>query len=205
MRSLDYSGAELRQGIAFDWIPDKTQIKKVNIITGRGIADVKLSEMVDKEDVKNNEPIYSDDMYHMIFEILGETDLEKLVFIQRYIIRLIVDILEERRCDWNTPENRPALWVKGDDILSDAGKLSVSIATVSASSGLIHIGLNANAKKFPDLVKATTLYELWLHDAQNRSSEIFDELLGSFDRYLKYYIKTEFQDILVATSKVTSR
>jgi hypothetical protein len=49
---------------------------------------------------------------------------------------------------------------RGDDLYVGEGKLSVSVATVSPVSGLIHLGLNVTAAGVP--VKAACLADLGL-------------------------------------------
>jgi hypothetical protein len=128
---------------------------------------------------------------NLIIQAGNFRDLEKLVYMQRYFVRLIADALLEMNETLD-------LEVRGDDIMIGEGKLSVSIATCSVTSGLIHIGLNANATKCPEGVVMATLYRAF----ESTSEEGFAKSLDMFDFSLRTKIKAELQDILVATSKV---
>lgn len=179
-----YTGAELAPGIAFRTFRDSTAV--YNIIVTRGEANVSLDHMVDIEDVMDSEPIYSEDMLNFIIEVIGCTDLEKLVFIQRYFVRLIGEIVES----YNS-----TTYYKGDDIMVEGKKLSVSIATVSNASGLIHIGLNASGDKYPEGVNAIAL------------SDFIPDHIG-LDYFIEAVIESmasEINDIFIATTKVISR
>ena len=88
--------------------------------------------MVDIEDVINNEPIYSKKMLNFIIEQFN-CPLEQMVWTQRLFMSIIKETLEEIGAK---------LTRDGDDLFFDNRKLSVSIATKSITSCLIHTGLN---------------------------------------------------------------
>lgn len=102
------------------------------IICFKGPVEVNLSEMVDIEDVINNEPIKSDKMANFIIEIFN-SNLREAIFRQRLFISIIKETLE----DMDIVVKR-----KGDDLFYNGKKLSVSIATKSTTSTLIHTGIN---------------------------------------------------------------
>lgn len=181
----NYTGAELVPGIAYKTFGDSTAI--YNIIVTRGEADVPIEHMVDLEDVIEDSPIYSEDMLNFIIEIIGCTDLEKLVFIQRYFIRLIGEFVE----DFSS-----SIYYKGDDIMFEDGKkMSVSIATISKTSGLIHIGLNVSGTKYPKGVEAASLLDILPNED---ALEVFIEnVVGK--------MRSEINDIFIATTKVITR
>jgi hypothetical protein len=54
---------------------------------------------------------------------------------------------------------------KASDLFVGERKLSVSVATASASSSKVHLGLNITSKGVPDGVKAIGLAELGINDA----------------------------------------
>lgn len=151
---LTYDGRQL----APHWIYRNHDFLGNAIVAWRGECEVKLTEMVDIEDVKANAPIYSPQMVHFIAEFF-DLDLEKTVYRQRLLIVTAKEWLEERL---NTPVIR-----RGDDLFvkrpqdDRTGKLSVSIATCSPVSTLIHTGFNVLTEGTP--VATTGLAELQIN------------------------------------------
>ncbi len=106
-----------------------------DVIVGfRGAADVRITEMVDLEDVRQVAPIASDEMLHFLIEMF-EVRLGQMVWVQRLFILMLFEHLVRR-----VPAEK--LSREGDDIFYDGRKLSVSIATVSPVSGRLHTALN---------------------------------------------------------------
>ena len=138
---IKYIGSQL----APHWIYKNFGLQGDAIVAFKGECEVKLTEMVDIEDVINNEPIYSKYMLSFISEQFG-VNLVEGVFRQRLLMCIIKELLEER-----------GVFVKrnGDDLIVGGGKLSVSIATKSVTSILIHTGLNILSEGAP--VKASGL------------------------------------------------
>ena len=135
--------------------------------------------MVDIEDVINSEPIYSKYMLSFITEQFG-ISLSEGVLRQRLLICIIKELLEDR-----------GILVKrnGDDLLIDNKKLSVSIATKSFTSVLIHTGLNILSDGAPVAASGLTS-ELGINDIEYFATEIMR-------RY-----SNELQDISLACTKV---
>ena len=149
------------------------------IVAFIGECEVALTEMVDIEDVINNEPIYSKSMLSFITEQFN-VNLVEGVFRQRLLICIIKELLEER-----------GIFVvrNGDDLMIDGKKLSVSIATKSTTSILIHTGLNILSEGAP--VKASGLTsELGITDIKEFALEV-----------MKRYSE-ELEDINLASTKV---
>ncbi|MCK4776815.1 MAG: DUF366 family protein, partial [Actinomycetia bacterium] len=139
--------------------------------------------MVDLEDFRNNETIFSNDMLHFIIEI-DERDLEKTVLRQRIVISIIketIEILNE-----NLRIKR-----EGDDlfILKKNGhkKITVSVATLSPASSLIHVGINISSEGIP--VPAIGLEEIGV-DYKKVAGIVLEK------------IKKEFIDVESSTLKV---
>lgn len=132
---IDYDGSQL----APHYIYKNFNLLGNSLIAFRGKCNVKLDKMVDLEDVKAKSKIYSEDMLHFIGEFFG-ISLKQAVLYQRLLIVIIKEILEEK-----------GIQVKrvGDDIFLVKKKLSISIATVSLVSALIHIGINISSKNTP--------------------------------------------------------
>ncbi len=177
---LIYDGRQL----APHWIYRQHHLLGNAIVAFRGPCEVKLSEMVDLEDVKANAPIYSPEMIHFIAEFF-DLDLEKTVCRQRLLIVTAKEYLETRLVQ--------QVQRRGDDLYltrpSDGqpGKLSVSIATSSPISTLIHTGFNVRTEGTP--VATVGLAELEI-DPDEFALEVLS-------RYT-----TEVEDIWLARCKV---
>ena len=172
---IKYIGSQLSP----HWIYKKFKIQGDAIVAFIGECEVNLSEMVDIEDVINNEPIYSKCMLSFITEQFG-ISLSEGVFRQRLLMCIIKELLEKK-----------GIFVvrNGDDLMIDGKKLSVSIATKSLTSILIHTGLNILSEGAP--VKASGLQsELGINDIKSFAIEVMD-------RY-----SSELDDINMACSKV---
>src|SRR5690242_21514731 len=129
-RQITYDGRQL----APHWIYRQLNMKGNATVAFIGPCRVELSEMVDIEDVKQSAPIFSPLMLHVIAELF-DGDLHQTVYRQRLLIVTAKELLE-------TLTDRQVTR-KGDDLYlprSDGspGKLSVSIATASPTSTLIH-------------------------------------------------------------------
>lgn len=174
-KEIKYIGSQL----APHWIYKNFKLQGDAIVAFVGECEVALTEMVDIEDVINNEPIYSKSMLSFITEQFN-VNLVEGVFRQRLLICIIKELLEER-----------GIFVvrKGDDLMIDGRKLSVSIATKSTTSILIHTGLNILSEGAP--VKASGLTsELGITDIKEFALEV-----------MKRYSE-EIEDINLASTKV---
>ena len=172
---IKYIGSQL----APHWIYKNFGLQGDAIVAFKGECEVKLTEMVDIEDVINNEPIYSKYMLSFITEQFS-VGLTEGVFRQRLLMCIIKELLEER-----------GIFVvrNGDDLMIDGAKLSVSIATKSTTSILIHTGLNILSQDAP--VKACGLTsEFGINDIKEFALEV-----------MKRYSE-EIEDIILAGTKV---
>lgn len=161
------------------WIYKNFKMQGDAAVAFVGECEVKLTEMVDIEDVINNEPIYSKSMLSFITEQFN-VDLIEGVFRQRLLICIIKEVLENRGF---------RIERSGDDLFFEGKKLTVSIATKSMTSILIHTGINIDSAGAP--VKASGLTsELGITDIKNLANEI-----------LKRYSE-EIDDIIMASTKV---
>jgi len=185
---ITYTGAELSP----HWIYRTFGIKGSAIAAFIGPVRVNLSEMVDIEDVINNEPISSDKMLNFIIEDF-DIGLGQMISNQRLFICIVKEVLEEYGLH---PERR------GDDIYLDVsggaadnkidgdkkGKLSVSIATKSLTSSLIHTALNIVSSGAP--VTVSSLNGAGIYDIR----EFGDKILKKFT--------DEIEDMAFAKAKV---
>ena len=174
-KEIKYIGSQLSP----HWIYKNFKIQGDSIVAFIGECEVKLTEMVDIEDVINNEPIYSKLMLSFISEQFGINLIEG-VLRQRLLITIIKELLEEK-----------GIFVvrNGDDLIIDGRKLSVSIATKSVTSVLIHTGLNIISEGA--LVAAAGLQsELGISDIKQFALDV-----------MKKYSE-EIDDIILASTKV---
>ena len=172
---VKYIGSQL----APHWIYKNYKIQGDAIVAFCGECEVKLSEMVDIEDVINNEPIYSKYMLSFITEQFG-INLMEGVLRQRLLITIIKELLEQK-----------GVFVvrNGDDLMIQGKKLSVSIATKSINSILIHTGLNIISEGAP--IEASGLKsELGIDDIKTFAMNVMS-------RYVD-----EIEDIKLACAKV---
>lgn len=171
-KEIKYIGSQL----APHWIYKNFKTQGDAIVAFCGECEVKLTEMVDIEDVINNEPIYSKYMLSFITEQFN-VELVEGVFRQRLLICCIKEALENR-----------GFTVKrsGDDLFINNKKLSVSIATKSLTSTLIHTGVNILSDGAPIPVSGlesdlgiTDIKEFAIEVMTSYSEEIDDIVLAS--------------------------
>ena len=129
---IDYDGSQLHHAFAYE----QADVLGATICYFRGGADVK-EHLVDLEDSLADDFIKSEEMWHFIIEIPEATITEMVVW-QRLFISMCTDEIK-KEC-----KNPRMVRRIGDDITIGLRKLSVSIATLSRFSGLIHIGININ-------------------------------------------------------------
>ena len=174
-KEIKYIGSQLSP----HWIYRNFGLQGDAIVAFCGECEVKLAEMVDIEDVINNEPIYSKYMLSFISEQFG-IGLSEGVYRQRLLMCIIKELLEER-----------GIFVvrNGDDLMINGKKLSVSIATKSITSVLIHTGLNIVSEGTP-IETSGLKSELGINDIKAFAEQVMQ-------RY-----SDELEDINMAVSKV---
>jgi len=150
--------------------------------------------MIDAEDVVKNDPIWSDDAINIIAE-LPFTNIVAGVALQRLMIRVIAELISV------THTSDCLFYTDGDDIMSVSRdnltrkKYSVSIATQSSTSTLIHIGLNITAgKKAPNFAGSLSeVFPYWITTPDG---------VSTFCSSLAPKLKNELNDLYSATVKV---
>lgn len=125
-----------------------------SIVGFRGPCCVEFTHMVDIEDLKARSPIYGSDMLHFIIEHFDH-DLEKAVLRQRLLVAITKDLLEKQGV---------SLQRTGDDLYFQGRKLSISIATATPVSTMIHLALNISTEGTP--VPTAGLVEMGFHPEQ---------------------------------------
>ncbi len=144
-QEIPYTGRELRSG----WIADTAAIEGDALVAFVGPCEVPLEHMVDMADVRRGVPIQAARMLHFLAEH-SDTDLARTVLRQRLLVCRAAEILNQTSAQ--------QVWRDGDDLFVGERKLSVSIATASPLSTLIHLGLNIDPSGAP--VPAIGLDEL---------------------------------------------
>lgn len=159
---LAYTGAELGS----HWIYRHFGLQGDAMVAFAGPCEVKITEMVDLADVQAGDSIYSEAMLHLIVEHF-QADLRSMVLRQRLLTCQIQSLLKAHGVEVRR---------SGDDLYQGQNKLSVSIATVSPVSGLIHFGINIRSENTP--VPTCCLIEFgidWQDFAQQLLSNYADE------------------------------
>jgi hypothetical protein len=134
-RRITYDGSQLRA----HWILREFGIAGDALVAFEGPCRVLDEEMADLEDL-GGPGIRADAMLHFVWERFDGGDLEAAVLRQRLLTCIAAEILRERGL---------ALQRDGDDLFVDARKLSISIATRSLVSTLLHFALNVRNEGTP--------------------------------------------------------
>jgi len=183
-QTINYTGEQLSSL----WIYQQTGLQGDAMVSFIGKADVR-EHMVDLEDIRNEAFIYSEQMLHFLVEHFNG-DLEKAVLRQRMLIVIIKECLDRvlgskfkvqgSMPPTNLEPRTSNLERQGDDLYVDERKLSVSIATLSPVSSLIHVGLNISNQNTP--VKTFGLNEIMEVDA---ISEFSETVMCRYDQEMK--------------------
>ncbi|HYC78916.1 MAG TPA: DUF366 family protein [Planctomycetota bacterium] len=161
----DYDGTQLRP----HFLRKRFGVTGDAAVAFRGRCDVRGDALLDLADREAGAFIVSADMVHVIVERF-EVDLVRGVLVQR--------LLAARCADRVRAATGRAVERRGDDVYVDGRKLNVSLATVSATSTLIHFGVNVDPAGAP--VPAVGLAELKVDPAA-----FAEGLLDDLDRELE--------------------
>lgn len=148
---IAYDGSQLRA----HWILQRCGIVGDATVAFRGPCKVAGAEIADLADI-DGPGIAGDDMVHVLQEVFSTPDLWLAVHRQRLLAAQAVEVLRGLV---------PGVAVQrtGDDLYVGAGKLSISIATVSPVSALLHFAVNATPGGAP--VATATLADLGVEPA----------------------------------------
>lgn len=166
--NLTYDGSQLSSLWAFK----HCGLQGDSIVAFRGACRVKGRSLVDIADQMAGFFIYSPDMLHFIAEHF-DNDLEKAVLRQRL---LVTAAKEEFEGKLKRPLSR-----RGDDLFAEGRKLSVSIATITPVSTMIHLGINISCEEVP--VPAIGLIDLGLQGTDVFS--VAEEILAAYAEEMK--------------------
>ncbi len=174
---IKYTGSELIP----HWIYKNFNLLGDSAVAFIGECEVKLTEMVDISDVINNEPIYSKKMLNIIVEHFN-IELVEGVLRQRLLVAMVKELIEKLIPDVKIIRD-------GDDLFYNNKKLTVSIATKSITSVLIHLGINIDPEGAP--VQASGL----------TTDLNISDIKGFAENLLENY-KNEMQSVNEAACKV---
>lgn len=128
-----YDGSQLRA----HWILEQTGIVGDAMIAFRGACAVSQVEMADLVDLQAAAVIAGNDMLHFLWESFSHPDLLLCVHRQRLLAAQAGECLRE------LAPRLQGLRRQGDDLYVGDGKLSISVATASPVSSLLHFAVNA--------------------------------------------------------------
>lgn len=169
-----YSGRELRSR----WIAEQFGLEGDAIVAFRGACRVEGGDLVDLEDFEAGNIVAGRDMLHFIVEIFG-LGLLGITLAQRLLCSIAREVA-------NSSAEPGPVERKGDDLFVGNGKLSVSVATVSPVSGLIHLGINVTKEDVP--VEAACLNDLGIDPAR-----FADRLMSRFAEEVDSSIRASFK------------
>lgn len=175
---IAYDGSQLRA----HWILAQTGLAGDAVVAFRGPCCVADHEMADLADL-DGPGIAADDMVHFVWECFSDTSLLLAVHRQRLLSATALEVLK-------TMESLPSMRREGDDLYVGEGKLSISIATASPVSSLIHFAVNARQGGAP--VRIASLEDLRIEPR-------------AFAESLLSRIVSEQESIAVARSKVRAK
>lgn len=173
-KEINYDGSQLSPLYAYI----NHRVEDDSILAFRGGCNVSFEKMIDAEDLVASSKICSDDMLHFIVEIFNESLVTTVAF-QRILVGLAQEILTEKNYIFTR---------SGDDLYYNQKKLSVSIASKSAVSCMIHLGINIKNSGTP--VETCALEE----DFRIDHKEFAVALMKRF--------AAEFSSVVAATKKV---
>lgn len=169
-KQFAYDGSQLRS--LFGYLGHGVQGNSV--ISWIGPCSISNDHMIDGEDLLAGETIAGDEMVHFIIERF-ETQLFGAVTLQRLMASIVMDLCREHVRD---PATAAKFSRNGDDIFFGDGKLSISIATLTPMSALIHFAVNVVNEGTP--VKTAALADFGF-DAATFAREVMKRLVSEVD------------------------
>lgn len=128
-----YDGTQLRPLYAYlQW-----GVLGDSVVAWRGSCDVSFEHMVDGEDLLAESAIAGGEMVHFIMEVF-DRELATGVLLQRIFASIVRDLLVEM----SPLLQEQSLVRDGDDLYWGDRKLSISIASKSAVSTMVHFAVN---------------------------------------------------------------
>ncbi|MBI2981955.1 MAG: DUF366 family protein [Deltaproteobacteria bacterium] len=145
---IDYNGSQLNP----HWIFRNWELLGNAMVAFIGRCDIAPEHMIDLVDLKDRKKITSEKMLHFIGEFF-DRNLGETILLQRLFVSLVQQEITYRA-------KSTTLVRAGNDLFDGDAKLSVSIATASPVSTLIHYGINVSSKNTPVKTKGLENYGL---------------------------------------------
>ncbi len=145
-RKITYDGTQLRSLYSYR----EHDLQGDSILAFRGPCRVGTEDLVDLEDAKSGSVINSEEMAHFIVELFAG-DLDRTVVIQRLFLCVVKDVIEKLRPELFISRRGDDLYIELEAGEEEGGdrKLTVSVATASPVSTLIHLGINVRSENTP--------------------------------------------------------
>lgn len=143
-KMITYDGSQLHS----HWAYLEHDVKGNSVVAFRGPCRVGERDLVDVEDRKKRQEIYSEDMTHFIIELF-DSDLDRTMIIQRMFMCIIKEAIEELMPQIIVDRRGDDLYIEIEGEGEEDRKLSVSVATASPVSTLIHAGVNVVSSNTP--------------------------------------------------------
>lgn len=171
--TIHYDGTQLKPLYAYlNW-----GILGDSIVSWRGSCNVGFEHMVDGEDLIAESTIAGSEMIHFIIEVF-DRELATGVLIQRIFAAIIKDLLIE----FSPVLDNQSLVRDGDDLYWGDRKLSISIASRSVVSTMVHFAVNISNQGTP--VRTCALDDLEV-DPQEFARASMDALSLEWNSVLK--------------------
>ncbi len=154
-----------------------------SVVAWKGKCAIPFQHMVDGEDLLAKAKIEGDEMLHFIIEVF-DRDLFSGVALQRLFASIVRDYIQAHS---PVPAVNESLRRDGDDIYLGDRKLSISIATKSPVSTMVHFAMNITNK-------GTPVETLSLEDIQLDPDQVAQDLMA--------LLQNEYMGIVQATQKV---
>lgn len=175
---LDYDGSLIHERFGYTYFRDK-YIPTGCLLSFRGKMNV-TTNLIDKEDLLNNDFIFSEDAINFCWEIPNMCALGGVAF-QRlfctYVANILGSILNET--------SPTTITIMGDDIMvkvsdNEYKKASVSISTEKRGAVLGHLGINIVAgNKAPSFAYSTNLNDEQIEKFINIVENTFNDITAS--------------------------
>lgn len=162
---IKYDGSQLRGLYAYL----NHGILGDSLVSFTGACDISFEKMVDGEDLLAEAKICGDNMLHFIGEAFG-VSLDTMVHRQRLFAGIVFEYLIQKGI--------PNLRRDGDDIFQGSKKLSISVATATPVSSLLHFAVNITNS-------GTPVDTLSLEDLQIDPRSFSDGIAENYLRELK--------------------
>ena len=202
----DYNASQLRSLFAFE----KFRVQGDSIVGWIAPCHIPVEALIDRDDAIHNRPIHADSQVHYVVEMFG-VDLKFAVLAQR----LLNGWMERGARLFKSPDVKCRIELSGNDVyalfpdeislaegeemnafvrsmrfnynIRGCRKLSVSIATQSPVSGMIHAGVNVTTAGTP---------------VQTASLEMLGIDPVAYGEWVGENFARDFEKVLLATTKV---